>query len=143
MQSNFIPIESKSKRYHSNMSTSSALRFSKEIEKPIVFQSLPLFHPSWEGDDIGKIKTQKKKKNEVDPFSLARKKAHIISEQKRRQSINEGFEELKKIVPSRNSTDSKAVILRKGNIYQYQITIHSCELYKNSTDPSNTVQISY
>lgn len=44
-----------------------------------------------------------------------RRIAHILSEQKRRENINSGFEELKSIVPScRGCADSKAVILRKG-----------------------------
>lgn len=44
----------------------------------------------------------------------SRRQAHIASEQKRRQHINEGFEELRVIVPTcRNANDSKASILKK------------------------------
>ncbi|CAB4391766.1 unnamed protein product [Rhizophagus irregularis] len=47
-----------------------------------------------------------------------RRIAHILSEQKRRENINSGFEELKSIVPScRGCADSKAVILRKAVHY--------------------------
>ncbi|KAG9292589.1 hypothetical protein G9A89_006960 [Geosiphon pyriformis] len=47
-----------------------------------------------------------------------RRLAHILSEQKRRENINSGFEELKSIVPScRGCADSKAVILRKAVHY--------------------------
>lgn len=63
---------------------------------------------------INPFKPPRKTPYTVDPQN-ARKQAHIASEQKRRQSINEGFEELKKIIPSCQATsDSKAVILRKG-----------------------------
>lgn len=45
----------------------------------------------------------------------SRRQAHIVSEQKRRQSINEGFEDLRRCIPtSLSSGDSKAVILRKA-----------------------------
>jgi hypothetical protein len=52
-----------------------------------------------------------------------RRIAHILSEQKRRENINSGFEELKSIVPScRGCADSKAVILRKGkNLKNYKL----------------------
>ncbi|OZJ06929.1 hypothetical protein BZG36_00170 [Bifiguratus adelaidae] len=44
-----------------------------------------------------------------------RRQAHILSEQKRRENINAGFEDLRKAVPPcANTTDSKALILRKG-----------------------------
>ncbi|RUP48818.1 Myc-type, basic helix-loop-helix domain-containing protein [Jimgerdemannia flammicorona] len=44
-----------------------------------------------------------------------RRHAHIISEQKRRENINAGFDELKGVVPScTNTTDSKATILKKA-----------------------------
>jgi hypothetical protein len=47
-----------------------------------------------------------------------RRQAHIASEQKRRQSINEGFEDLRRVIPSCvNTSDSKAVILRKAVNY--------------------------
>ncbi|CAG8610478.1 13184_t:CDS:2, partial [Ambispora gerdemannii] len=47
-----------------------------------------------------------------------RRLAHILSEQKRRENINSGFEELKNIVPMcRGHGDSKAVILRKAVRY--------------------------
>ncbi|CAG8528773.1 10553_t:CDS:2 [Ambispora leptoticha] len=47
-----------------------------------------------------------------------RRLAHILSEQKRRENINSGFEELKNIVPTcRGHADSKAVILRKAVRY--------------------------
>ena len=45
----------------------------------------------------------------------ARRHAHSMSEQKRRQNINDGFEALRAIIPScRGGNDSKAVVLRKG-----------------------------
>ncbi|CAG8468783.1 11164_t:CDS:2 [Diversispora eburnea] len=52
------------------------------------------------------------------PQQQSRRMAHILSEQKRRENINSGFEELKSIVPScRGCADSKAVILRKAAHY--------------------------
>lgn len=50
-----------------------------------------------------------------------RRQAHIASEQKRRQSINNGFDGLRRIIPDcQNSLDSKAMILNKGiNIVVY------------------------
>lgn len=51
-----------------------------------------------------------------------RRQAHIASEQKRRQNINEGFEDLRRLVPACTSTtDSKAVILRKTVNYIVQL----------------------
>ncbi|ORZ07029.1 hypothetical protein BCR41DRAFT_360511 [Lobosporangium transversale] len=45
----------------------------------------------------------------------ARRMAHIQSEQKRREKINAGFEELKSVIPEcAQNTDSKATILRKA-----------------------------
>ena len=53
-----------------------------------------------------------------------KRQAHIISEQKRRQVINDGFSELKIIVPSCNkSSDSKAVILKKAITYIYDLLL--------------------
>ncbi|KAI8360122.1 hypothetical protein B0O80DRAFT_422775 [Mortierella sp. GBAus27b] len=44
-----------------------------------------------------------------------RRLAHILSEQKRREKINGGFDELKSVIPDcAQNTDSKATILRKG-----------------------------
>ncbi|KAF9411507.1 hypothetical protein BGZ76_005334 [Entomortierella beljakovae] len=41
--------------------------------------------------------------------------AHILSEQKRREKINAGFEELKSVIPEcAQNTDSKASVLRKA-----------------------------
>jgi hypothetical protein len=46
--------------------------------------------------------------------SPTRRQAHIVSEQKRRQTINEGFDELRFLVPTcHNLNDSKATILKK------------------------------
>ncbi|KAF9936102.1 hypothetical protein BGZ67_002672 [Mortierella alpina] len=54
-------------------------------------------------------------KESVDP---TRRVAHIISEQKRREKINGGFEELKSVIPEcAQNTDSKATILRKATDY--------------------------
>lgn len=51
-----------------------------------------------------------------------RRQAHIVSEQKRRQSINEGFEDLRKVVPAcTNQGDSKAIVLRKAVTYISQL----------------------
>ncbi|CAG8479952.1 4498_t:CDS:2 [Paraglomus brasilianum] len=48
----------------------------------------------------------------------SRRLAHIRSEQKRRENINSGFEELKNIVPTcRGCADSKAIILKKAVHY--------------------------
>lgn len=61
------------------------------------------------------LQPQRRKKLCADDIILEKKKAHIVSEQKRRQNINDGFEELKQIIPACSATtDSKAVILRKG-----------------------------
>ncbi|KAI8361563.1 hypothetical protein B0O80DRAFT_162618 [Mortierella sp. GBAus27b] len=47
--------------------------------------------------------------------SPSRRVAHIASEQKRREKINSGFEELKSVIPEcAQNTDSKASILRKA-----------------------------
>lgn len=47
-----------------------------------------------------------------------RRQAHIASEQKRRQHINDGFEDLRNAVPDcKQGNDSKAVILRKSLAY--------------------------
>lgn len=55
-------------------------------------------------------------------ISHNRRQAHIASEQKRRQSINEGFEDLRRAVPTcSNASDSKAVILRKAVNYINQL----------------------
>ncbi|KAF9095112.1 hypothetical protein BGX23_001043 [Mortierella sp. AD031] len=44
-----------------------------------------------------------------------RRLAHILSEQKRREKINTGFDELKSVIPAcAQNTDSKATILRKA-----------------------------
>ncbi|KAG0364129.1 hypothetical protein BGZ54_007816 [Gamsiella multidivaricata] len=44
-----------------------------------------------------------------------RRLAHILSEQKRREKINSGFDELKTVIPDcAQNTDSKATILRKA-----------------------------
>ncbi|GJJ73928.1 hypothetical protein EMPS_06286 [Entomortierella parvispora] len=54
-------------------------------------------------------------KEDVDP---TRRVAHIISEQKRREKINGGFDELKSVIPEcAQNTDSKATILRKAVDY--------------------------
>ncbi|CAO3563719.1 unnamed protein product [Mortierella alpina] len=54
-------------------------------------------------------------KESIDP---TRRVAHIISEQKRREKINGGFEELKSVIPEcAQNTDSKATILRKATDY--------------------------
>ncbi|KAF9085666.1 hypothetical protein BGX23_009460 [Mortierella sp. AD031] len=54
-------------------------------------------------------------KEDVDP---TRRVAHIISEQKRREKINGGFDELKSVIPEcAQNTDSKATILRKATDY--------------------------
>ena len=46
--------------------------------------------------------------------SPTRRQAHIVSEQKRRQTINEGFDELRFLVPTcHNLNDSKATIFKK------------------------------
>ncbi|RUP45561.1 hypothetical protein BC936DRAFT_148011 [Jimgerdemannia flammicorona] len=49
------------------------------------------------------------------PHMNSRREAHILAEQKRRGNINLGFDELKSVVPTcANTTDSKAMILKKG-----------------------------
>lgn len=55
-------------------------------------------------------------------MSHNRRQAHIASEQKRRQSINDGFEDLRRAVPScMSASDSKATILRKACNYIRQL----------------------
>ncbi|WWC92184.1 uncharacterized protein L201_007138 [Kwoniella dendrophila CBS 6074] len=44
----------------------------------------------------------------------SRRLAHLMSEQKRRESINSGFQALRQALPSSLPTDSKAIILRKA-----------------------------
>lgn len=64
-----------------------------------------------------------------------RRAAHIASEQKRRQNINEGFEDLRRCVPTCTSpTDSKAVILRKAVNYIWQLQSEMLRL--RGTTPS-------
>ena len=53
----------------------------------------------------------------IERRSGTRREAHVLSEQKRRQTINDGFDLLKSVLPHCDTThDSKAAILRKGNI---------------------------
>ncbi|KAG0000336.1 hypothetical protein BGZ79_006047 [Entomortierella chlamydospora] len=53
-----------------------------------------------------------------EPVAPTRRVAHIISEQKRREKINGGFDELKSVIPEcAQNTDSKATILRKAVDY--------------------------
>ena len=55
-------------------------------------------------------------------FSPNRRKAHIVSEKKRRQNINEGFEDLRVNVPSCNKcNDSKAAILKKCKLFSFSL----------------------
>ncbi|KAG0055675.1 hypothetical protein BGZ83_007827 [Gryganskiella cystojenkinii] len=52
------------------------------------------------------------------PQPPTRRLAHILSEQKRREKINGGFDELKSVIPEcAQNTDSKATILRKAVDY--------------------------
>ncbi|KAG0032931.1 hypothetical protein BGZ82_006326 [Podila clonocystis] len=52
------------------------------------------------------------------PVPPTRRIAHILSEQKRREKINGGFDELKSVIPEcAQNTDSKATILRKAVDY--------------------------
>ncbi|KAK3825272.1 MAG: hypothetical protein J3Q66DRAFT_103081 [Benniella sp.] len=45
----------------------------------------------------------------------ARRVAHVLSEQKRREKINDGFEDLRSIIPEcADNTDSRSTILRKA-----------------------------
>ncbi|KAF9937789.1 hypothetical protein BGZ67_000885 [Mortierella alpina] len=47
-----------------------------------------------------------------------RRLAHILSEQKRREKINGGFDELKSVIPDcAENADSKAMILKKATAY--------------------------
>lgn len=56
----------------------------------------------------------------------SKKQAHIISEQKRRQTINEGFSELRRLIPScYGFHDSKASILRKAANYVRELQIEN------------------
>ncbi|KAF9101545.1 hypothetical protein BGX29_005499 [Mortierella sp. GBA35] len=57
--------------------------------------------------------------NEVKEVTTpTRRMAHILSEQKRREKINGGFDELKSVIPDcAENTDSKATILRKAVDY--------------------------
>ncbi|KAG0291705.1 hypothetical protein BGZ96_004914 [Linnemannia gamsii] len=57
--------------------------------------------------------------NEVKEVTTpTRRMAHILSEQKRREKINGGFDELKSVIPEcAENTDSKASILRKAVDY--------------------------
>ncbi|KAF9905657.1 hypothetical protein EC991_001487 [Linnemannia zychae] len=57
--------------------------------------------------------------NEVKEVTTpTRRMAHILSEQKRREKINGGFDELKSVIPEcAENTDSKATILRKAVDY--------------------------
>lgn len=49
--------------------------------------------------------------------SESRRAAHLESEKKRRQNINQGFEDLRQLVPYCTELDSKAEILRKSADY--------------------------
>ncbi|CAG8624349.1 3537_t:CDS:2 [Cetraspora pellucida] len=72
-----------------------------------------------------------------------RRIAHILSEQKRRENINSGFEELKSIVPScRGCADSKAIILRKAAHYIQALEAQIQKLKQSSsgsTTPNTSV----
>jgi hypothetical protein len=51
-----------------------------------------------------------------------RRLAHIQSEQKRRNHINDGFNELRQIIPFCSDTnDSKSSTLRKGNLVLHDV----------------------
>ncbi|KAK9467397.1 hypothetical protein V1512DRAFT_261102 [Lipomyces arxii] len=64
------------------------------------------------------FKPQPKHGSVLKSRSSNRKSAHILSEQRRRETINDGFVELKSTIPHCNGTqDSKAVILRKAVHY--------------------------
>ncbi|KAG0252333.1 hypothetical protein BG011_007039 [Mortierella polycephala] len=59
----------------------------------------------------------------------SRRMAHILSEQKRREKINGGFDELKSVIPEcADNNDSKATILRKAVDY---ICLLEDEIRKN------------
>ncbi|KAK4688636.1 hypothetical protein P7C73_g1482, partial [Tremellales sp. Uapishka_1] len=50
-----------------------------------------------------------------------RRLAHLMSEQKRRESINKGFQTLRDALPSAIPTDSKAIVLRKAVTHIQQL----------------------
>ncbi|KAG0367602.1 hypothetical protein BC939DRAFT_529049 [Gamsiella multidivaricata] len=67
-----------------------------------------------------------------------RRMAHIFSEQKRREKINDGFEELRSVIPDcADNTDTKATILRKAvdRILELEREIRRhVDLYNNARD---------
>ncbi|KAG0033896.1 hypothetical protein BGZ81_006917 [Podila clonocystis] len=69
----------------------------------------------YHGRQTRKLPSAPAVKEDIDP---TRRVAHIISEQKRREKINGGFDELKSVIPEcAQNTDSKATILRKAVDY--------------------------
>ncbi|CAG8579672.1 45179_t:CDS:2 [Gigaspora margarita] len=81
---------------------------SIEMQQPIQSQQTTQIHQQ-------QTQSQQQPQSHTPPN---RRIAHILSEQKRRENINSGFEELKSIVPScRGCADSKAIILRKAAHY--------------------------
>ena len=55
-------------------------------------------------------------------MSASRRAAHVKSEKKRRRNLNNGFEELREVVPLCTYLDSKAGILRKATDYVRMLT---------------------
>ncbi|KAK3846302.1 MAG: hypothetical protein J3R72DRAFT_471875 [Linnemannia gamsii] len=86
---------------------------------PVIYQNQPSgFHSSGGHNNAaggGGGGAPPAPKDIADP---TRRVAHIISEQKRREKINGGFDELKSVIPEcAQNTDSKATILRKATDY--------------------------
>ncbi|KAF9091857.1 hypothetical protein BGX29_002727 [Mortierella sp. GBA35] len=74
-----------------------------------------------------------------------RRLAHILSEQKRREKINGGFDELKSVIPDcAQNTDSKATILRKATAYilllEEELKRYTDAYPRPSADPTSNHQ---
>jgi hypothetical protein len=83
-------------------------------------------------------------------FTPGRRLAHVLSEQKRRSTINEGFAELRQVIPFCNdAVDSKSSTLKKGMARSCQISLTylkcSCFIYQvlASRDRALEVSIGY
>ncbi|KAH8921627.1 hypothetical protein BT69DRAFT_1351469 [Atractiella rhizophila] len=94
-------------------------------------------HDSYDGDlDLEKSK----KPYQGGPERTARQKSHVVSEQKRRENINRGFDDLRQLVPtSRGGSDSKASVLRKATWWIIQLQEENARLRSSRVSNNNSV----
>ena len=112
----FLPRNEYRSNFGSTGLTHAVFACGDEKHRPIIMEQLPSSRSLPFLDQ--NFRLQRRKIFGQSDALLEKKRAHIASEQKRRQSINEGFEELKQLIPAcKTTTDSKAVILKKGTVF--------------------------